>query len=307
MNLKNKTQKNMVLKIIILIITLGYYFMGSQALANRCDSDDFTVYDVGGFSLDQDETDIIPQNKFTEYSIQLGKKEIINKITKLIKSINPNPRGSESPKALAEDIYDASYAYGVDPIIFAAKVWQESGQFNVDVVADGGDTGLTQMTGDGLNEIKEQHKKIKSKHEGERKVGVALKALAEDYFGPKHVDDWMDWTISKTNAQKKADLVKSVPYALASGASLFKIYLAEYLGSYKKAISQFNGNGTSNYYGKVTDKAEELRNISIQCGFTEVEINNLNAICEVVGDEKQCIKLIQEIYPLSKNVKHYDI
>jgi hypothetical protein len=280
------------------------FIIVNSLMAQECN--DVPLVDVGGFTISGSKTEILAENKFTEYSLQLGEVEVIDKITKLITSVNPNPRGSESPKALATNIYNAAEAYGVDPIILAAKVWQESGQFNADIVASGGDTGLTQMTGNGLDEITEQYSKINSRNKSERQVGNVLAELSGQYFKKKSsTKNWVDWVITKTNSQKKSTLVQSPSYALASGASLLKIYLAVNKGSYKKAIAQFNGGGTSGYYGKVTDKAELLKKMSANCGLSESTLDTLDAICQITGSESGCNAIVNEIIP--NKPKQYDI
>lgn len=234
------------------------------------------------------------------------KREVVNKITRFISSVNPNPRGSESPRALAQNIYDAAEAYGVDPIIFAAKIRQESGQFNVDVVARGGDTGLTQMTGNGLDEMTEQYKKLNSRNKSERQVGNVLAQLSKNYFGAANAtNEWVDWAITKSNSQKKATLVRSVDYALASGASLFKIYLAVRNGSYRQAINQYNGGGTAGYYDKLNNHAESLRQITQRCGLSSNEVSALNTMCEIAGTKAGCESIVKEVIP--SGVRQYDI
>lgn len=159
------------------------FFTNNIAQARVCESPQAEVFDVGGFTISGSKTEILSQNRFTQYSVSLGERGVVDKITRLITTVNPRPRGSESPRHLAQKIYDSSKAYGVDPIIYAAKIWQESGHFNVDVVARGGDTGLSQMTGSGLNELKEQYLKIRSRNTSERQVGNVLAQLSREYFG----------------------------------------------------------------------------------------------------------------------------
>lgn len=287
-----------------LVVCFG---LATQVNAQFCESPEAQIFDVGGFTISGNKTTILSQNRFTQFSVSLGEAEVVNKITRLITSVNPNPRGSASPRALAQKIYDSSEAYGVDPIIYAAKIWQESGHFNVDVVAPGGDTGLSQMTGSGLNEIKEQYKKLNSRNAGERQVGNVLASLSQNYFGtPQVTNQWVDWAINTSNNQKKRTLVQSVDYALAAGASLFKIYLAVKNGNYRNAINQYNGGGVSNYFGRVDGKADHLRNnVNFNCQLSEVELQNLDAICAIVGTDEGCESMVQEILP--ESVKTYDI
>ncbi len=289
--------------------TLMIVFLGGNNLlqAKYCDNMEAQVFDVGGFTIADSKLKILAENKFTQYSINLGEDEVVNKITRLITKVNPNPRGSASPKALAQNIFDSSKAYGVDPILYAAKIWQESGQFNVDVVAPGGDTGLSQMTGDGLDEISAQYKKLKSKNKDERQVGNILAELSQNYFStPNSTNDWIDWVLTQSNTQKKRTLVKSVEYALAAGASLFKIYLAAKNGNYKNAINQYNGGGVKDYYGKINNKADHLRQkVSHSCHLSEAEMQHLEAVCAIADSEQGCEALISEILPQSE--KYYDI
>lgn len=93
--------------------------------ASQCEVDGFNVYKVGGLTLSNEhgpELEILAQNRFKKYSINAGEKEIVRQLTVMIKGRNPNPRGSQSPKELAQKIYDVSKAFGIDPIIYGAKI-----------------------------------------------------------------------------------------------------------------------------------------------------------------------------------------
>lgn len=287
----------MVSRFVVTIIVSAFVIFSRSLFAQECGVVE-NIYEIGGFTLAGKKVSVLSQNRFTELSLQLGEQKVVDKITKFITSVNPRPRGSESPRALAQNIYDVSKSYGVDPILMAAKIRQESGSFNVDVVARGGDTGLTQMTGDELDEIKEQYVKINSRNRAERQVGNVLVQLSQNYFkNSKATNEWLHWAIKMNNTQKKRVLVQSADYALAAGASLLKIYLAAYNGDYRRAISQFNGGGVKNYYGKVNNHAEVLRKISQTCGLSDEENESLQIMCEIAETEEGCRSLIQEILP----------
>ncbi len=281
-------------------------FSQTETFANQCDISGFSIYKVGGYTLSNSEINILAQDRFTQYSIGVGKDEVVRKLTVMIESQNSNPRGSRNPKELAEKIYKVSEAYGVDPILYGAKIWQESGLFNVDVVnPKGKDTGLSQMTSAGLNEVYEQYKKINSRAKSERPIGNILYGLSKRYFGSVQATNrWFKWVIETNNTQKKQTLVQSVDYALAIGASLFKIYLAEDLGSYNKAIKRFNGGGTNGYLSQLTNKAATVRNMNLSCA-QDAEIDLINRVCEIVGTENACEQVIQQV--LSDSKRLYDI
>lgn len=247
-----------------------------------------------GYHITKNQLKVLAGNYFTKYSLTLGRTEVINKITRLITKINPSPRGSASPKDLAQKIYSVSAAYGIDPILFTAKIWQESGYFNVDVVAKGGDTGLTQMTGNGLNENRAQHKKINSTTLEVKQVGQTLAELAMGHLrNNKTTNDWINWVILKSNKEQKSTLVRSVDYSLMSGASLFKTYLAVKNGNYKSAITQYNGGGVKNYYGMIIKKENQVQlaklNVPEDLKYT------LGAVCEIANSNRGCESLINEI------------
>lgn len=276
----------------------------SSAFANECSNE--MIHEVGGYNISPRKTEVLAGRYFTRFTVNLGKNETIAKIGRLISKVNPRPRGSNSPGELAAKIYSVGEAYGVDPILFTAKIWQESGSFNVDVVAPGGDTGLTQMTGSGLNEVREQHKKINSSNRAEKNVGLTLANLANNHLkNNNNTNQWVNWVITKSNNQQKATLVQNVDYALMAGASLLKIYLSIKNGSYSEAIKQYNGGGTRGYYGMVMDREAKVQKSSSICENSQVIEDTLAAACQVVGTDNECNALVNEV--LGNKAKEYEI
>lgn len=165
------------------------------------------------------------------------------------------------------------------------------------------------MTGNGLDEVFEQFKKINSNHAETKVIGTILFGLSERYFKTsRKTIDWYNWVLQNNNEEKKQTLLQNVDYALAIGAALFKIYLAEEVGNYDEAIKRFNGKGKGagnpHHLKNVTDKAAKVRKMNFNC-LKESEIDLMDRLCEILDSEKECEQMINDIWGSSK--KSYDI
>lgn len=221
----------------------------------------------GGYGMTERQIRALHKDFTTLESMQLTENQFVEKLVPRIQAVGPTPAKNpgEFRTRLAQHIFQAASAYGIDPLIFAGLIEQES-QYDPHAYSNFG-AGLTQMTSMGLAEISYQHAKDD--------VGAAYAELAAGYFTKRdQLSKWLEWASLVPrqknlsvkamqqffNKHKRQKLPGNLSYQLAAGASLFKFYLVRANGDYRKALSSFN-TVYSNYPQKVLNRVNKLGDI----------------------------------------------
>lgn len=282
------------------LLMLGLSLSAQAQVMNECAEG--MLSRVGGFTIGGSKLQILREKRFASYTNGLSREQIISRIRGAILKGNSNPRGT-TVDALASEIYLAADSWGVDPFIFTAIVWNES-VFNVDALnRGGGDSGLTQMTSAALDELREQYKK--------NTVGAVLYEQSDRYFNALSPDDWVSWVTAPGGIRDKGATLRNgsraLGYALASGASLLKIYLAVKNGNYRQAITQYNGGGVRNYYGHINGRLQQIDSTCNQEAINANIFNVLEKVCSMADSQDGCADYVNELDRKQDSVVEYEI
>lgn len=257
--------------ILSLFISLIYT---SESLSSQCTN--FNLYTVGYSALSRVNDDFI-----LETTSALSEEEIIAKILRKINQYSHTPMLARSKESLAQEIYLAARAWKVDPFMFAGLVEKET-VFGRDIYNNsGGDSGYTQMTSAGLEELEDQYSSGRLKN--------MLENGASRYFQNLSSSDFISWisnsSISSSNKRRllREDTSLGLAYGLAAGASLLRVYLSVNVvvypysnynytpHGYALALAMYNGNRSIgrngmphylNYSRTVRSNSAELQEIS---------------------------------------------
>lgn len=275
------------------------------------------VYQIGFQALAKTRQDFV----FDEAK-SLSRKEVVNRILSAIEDHGHQPQNVSSKKTLAEEIYDVSMAFGVDPFIFAGLIEAES-TFGADLLSGTGAAGYTQMTSAGLAEIRNQ---FKYRYAGGY-LNATLKEGAYEYFQSLNPEDFIDWVTASGGVSVKGPLLKyekkGVSYGLAAGAALLRTYLSvsRVLRPYNKynysphgyayALALYNGDKKKALTGNPTylDYSRKVRKLSREIGFNQtcgedllkISENNtvraisiLDSVCKM--SEKTCVDAVEKSF-----------
>ena len=157
-------------------------------------------------------------------------------------------------RSLAESIISASSCYQIDPVYLTALIKKES-MFVTKAKSSTGAAGLTQMTGSGLKELKDQLGVRGNKYARKSNIQY-FNSTTKRCLGVEW-NEFEDLFFNKSNMAIKNALYKSPKFSIYAGALLLKVYLSNATRScrscdtsviYKRALEQYNGDTNKAYY-----------------------------------------------------------
>lgn len=188
-----------------------------------------------------------PSNESVEDNYQYYGQTTQSDIEGFIKTSNKN-LGSTTISSIAESIITAASCYEIDPVYLAGLIRKES-TFKTKARSKTGAAGLTQMTGVGIKELRDQLGYRGNSYA--RKTNIAyFKITTEKCLG----DDWQTFKTlfyTKSNTEVKKAFYNNSKFSIFAGAILLKVYLANATkscdmcsipGTYRMALEQYNGD-----------------------------------------------------------------
>lgn len=186
-----------------------------------------------------------------EYHLQVSELDI----QKHIKESN-NKLSQETIISHAKNIIEAASCYQIDSLYLAGLIKKES-TFKVKAKSSTGAAGLTQMTGSGLQEIKDQIGLRGSEYARKSNIqyftSTTKKCLGNEW-------EQFNETLSlKSKSSIKSKLISNSKFSIYAGAVLLKVYLSSAQDNcpsctipqlYSKALEQYNGDTNKVQYAK---------------------------------------------------------
>lgn len=185
------------------------------------------------------------------YYSQVSDSDIKKIILKSNKAIT-----EQISKTYAFQIISASSCYEIDPVYLTALIKKES-RFALKAKSKTGAAGLTQMTGSGIKELRDQLGVRGNKYARKSNISFFI-STTQKCLG----NDWTEFKnlfYTKTNTQIKSSFYNNSKFSIFAGAMLLKVYLANASGNcsscsipelYTKALEQYNGDTHKKSYAQ---------------------------------------------------------
>lgn len=296
--------------LLLSVLTALTFTSLSQAQQPLCSA---VQMDPVGYSLSNNELKLLQTNLWFPSTKRESNAQIIKKITDYMNNINPKA----DPHIPGLILLTAGMTQ-VDPYLLTALIKKES-TFDPKRISSGSAYGLTQLTGDGLSEVRNQlgvhnpkgrHKTFKPRQTEffhaevlkfftamhQWRVSQAKKGGGQIASAKIQKERYIQWLQSTegTLANRKT-LHSRNDYALITGALLFKIKLAKTNNDYRAALIRYNGdkNHRIEYSQIVMSDQQIIRNQPVSCEFDDPATQDvLRETCEITQDKDFCEQFV---------------
>lgn len=270
--------------ILMLLLSLILVFKPQNALANSCDLSGMGLIKTG-YTLNDKQKKILMDNLWNKEVNQKSDEDIIEIIEGFISKINP-----EIEINLAEVIFKAALATGLDPFVLTSVIKKESTFFPNAIGAGGAALGLTQMTPIAFTELRNQLG-LDSKFQGSS-VEEFRKLVSNFFDGDEDkITRYLNWMSETKNPNKRKVVLKNVEYSALTGALLLKHYLALRNGNYNLALQQYNGEASKRQYANQILKSQgQLIKSQYACESSTFSLDILTEICAFTNERSYCPK-----------------
>lgn len=278
----------------------------SQAQTTHCT----TIHsEPVGYSINNKDLELLKTNLWLPSTRSEPTAQILEKITAYMNMINPKA----SPHLPSLILLTANVTQ-LDPYFLTALIKKES-TFDPTRISSGSAYGLTQLTGNGLNEVRNQLGVFDPNGRFKR-----FKPLQADFFNSevlKFFTAMHQWRVMQT---KKPSHLIALPaiqksrylnwlqttedsiihrrtlhsrddYALITGALILRINLAKSNNNYRIALIKYNGDKKhqDEYSRIIVNDQNSIRNYPVSCEFDDpVTKDVLFDTCEITQDKDFC-------------------
>lgn len=266
-----------------------------------------------GYTLNKKDLALLQANTWLSTTKREPRTQILEKINAYMSIINP-----KASAHIPQLILLTAKTTQIDPYFLTALIKKES-TFDPTRISSGQAYGLTQLTGSGLDEIRNQlgihnpHGKFKK-----------FKPLQTDFFhsqvlsffsmirqwqikngqkrghtfssAQKQKENYLKWLQSTEGTsidiiRKRKALQTRDDYALITGALLLKIKLAKTKNQYRPALINYNGDKKhrQEYSRIVISDQEVIRNQPVSCEYADQDtLDVLQETCDITQDKDFC-------------------
>jgi len=188
-----------------------------------------------------------PSNLSVKDNYQYYNQVTQSDIESFIQTSN-NKLKAATVSSLAKNILSAASCYEVDPVYLAGLIRKES-TFKTKAKSKTGAAGLTQMTGAGIKELRDQLGNRGKSYARQSNI-TYFKSTSQRCLGFEW-DSFKDLFYNKSNLEVKKAFYNNKKFSIFAGAMLLKVYLANATkscefcnmsGIYKIALEQYNGD-----------------------------------------------------------------